>query len=100
MNARESLLPFTVSAILIITSCAEHSAVRPGTIRSAHMQKGSIPLGVRVLTVHGVCGTFDASASSGDFFEQLRRRDEPGGSTFRLRGKVVSTFPDQTVVTI
>jgi hypothetical protein len=60
----------------------------------------AISLGVRTLAVPGLCGVFDAAASSDDFFAQLRRTDEPDGPTFRVNGAVVKNFPDQILVNI
>jgi hypothetical protein len=60
----------------------------------------AISLGVRTLAVGGLCGVFDAAASSDDFFAQLRRTDEPDGPTFRVNGAIVKNFPDQILVNI
>jgi hypothetical protein len=100
MKARNLLLPLTLGAAVLITACAGRDGIKRGARNSTVNDKTTISLGVRILTVHGVCGMFDASASSGDFFKQLRKRNEPSGPTFRVNGELVKTFPDHILVSI
>jgi hypothetical protein len=100
VKPKSLLLRFTLGAAVLTTACAERDAINRGPRNSTLTDKRSISLGVRKLTAQGVCGIFDASASSGDFFKQLRKENERSGPTFRLHGELVSTFPDQILVSI
>jgi hypothetical protein len=85
---------------LLILIIGMFAIVGDAADRTNPVYDGAVDFGSQVVQLNDGCLAFDGTVKSGNFFEDLKRKDIGSRLEFRKRGRVVTEYPESLTTSI